>query len=743
METLYLFSSTRSMKCFFAQNYAESFLPATKSIGEFLEFVLRVEGKRKIPNYLRQYYLYKAISATDTQKLGEFAKNFTQFLQNSSFFLKFYDELCAECVEIRELEKLDIYAFYDDHIQVLESVFRAYQKLLEKHHFFDHYFLQNYAITFELLAEFSQIVIQIDGFLTRFEVKIFKEISKQIPISFLLRIDTFNQDYYQKLFSLTLEFGAYTIVLGQGSFSITDFKEILPNVKNLEILEFQDKIAEVGGIFSQIDIWLKQGVLPEQISVILPNESFIEYLKLFDKARNFNFAMGESLSALKIYERLVESKENFSDFASFEAFLIEEIESEGANVCKSVQETLSEFKFSLPYLESLEAREQILVFLEMLKEQSLDDVGGGRISVMGILETRGVHLEYVIIPEFNASNVPSISDKDIFLNTQIRENVGLPTRKNRENLQKHYYATLLDNAKESRILCLNNDVTKPSRFLLEDSIFGTQKPKKTSLAYSEYFISGKPLSYKEQQIIAPLGVESFSATSLECFLTCKRKFYYRYILGLKAEALESVNIGSKIHEALKEVYSGAREFDEDVLYKRFCECLSVSFNAREHFESELAKKYLKRVFALEQERLKDGWIPTFFESGFSFDFGGFALKGRIDRIDKKGNELLVLDYKYKRSLKADSLNYEKSSDFQLPIYYLATKTQNPNCNIDAGFYDLYSAEIVKERDLATKVGVLEEKLKEIKQGAKEVDFSLAQKRNACKFCDFIYLCNRY
>ncbi|WP_248613394.1 hypothetical protein [Helicobacter winghamensis] len=74
------------MKSFFAQNYAESFLPVAKSVGEFLEFVLRVEGKRKIPKYLRQYYLYKAIHSTDTQKLGEFAKNFTQFLQNSSFF---------------------------------------------------------------------------------------------------------------------------------------------------------------------------------------------------------------------------------------------------------------------------------------------------------------------------------------------------------------------------------------------------------------------------------------------------------------------------------------------------------------------------------------------------------------------------------------------------------------------------------------------------------------------------------
>ncbi|WP_236096445.1 PD-(D/E)XK nuclease family protein [Helicobacter sp. MIT 11-5569] len=732
------------MKRFFVQNYAESFLPPTKSVGEFLEFILRVDKKRKIPKFLRQYYLYKAICLTDTQKLGEFAKNFTQFLQNSSFFLKFYDELCAECVEIKSLSKLDIYAFYDDHLQVLEAVFDAYQKLLAKHHFFDQYFLQDYTITFELLNEFDRIIMQVDGFLTRFEIKIFQCISQKIPMTLKLKIDTFNQEYYQKFFDLDLEFGEYSILLEQEKFSIVDFIQATQKAKNLEILEFQDRIAEVGGIFAQIDIWLNQGVQPEQISIVLPDESFIEYLKLFDKARNFNFAMGTHLSTFEMYQKIVESKESFANFESFEEFLMLQLEHQNANVRQNVLEVLGEFKFSLVYMESLEVYEQILVFLEMLKEQSLDDIGGGRISVMGILETRGVSLDYVIIPEFNAGNVPSISDKDIFLNTKIRENVGLPTRKNRENLQKHYYAELLNGAKESRILCLNNDITKPSRFLLEDSIFGAQKPQKTSLVYSEYFLNGKALNYKEQQILAPLNVESFSATSLECFLTCKRKFYYRYILGLKSEAVEAVNMGSKIHEALKEVYSSAKNFDTKTLYAELCLRLNISNSAKERFESELAKQYLKHVFDFEKKRFEGGWIPVAFESDFIFNYAGFTLKGRIDRIDRRENMLFVLDYKYKRSLKIDSAkSYEKSTDFQLPIYYLATKAQNPNNAIKAGFYDLYEAKIIEEVDLDTKVAMLEEKLKAIKNEAREVDFSLATKRDACKFCDFIYLCNRY
>ena len=746
MESLYLFSSTRSMKHFFVQT--KGFLPATRTMGDFFDFILRVEKKRKIPKFLREYYLYEAICATDTQKLGDFARNFTQFLANSSFFFKFYDELCAECVEIKNLEERDIYVFYEDHLKILQQIFNTYRDLLEKDNFFDKYF---YRIIRLLLSYYQDLIVLLHKLMVFYQVlkcRFLKKYLQGFLLFFNVKVDVFNKEYYEKIFGISLKFGRYEILLNHQAFSVMDYKGEKLRVSSIQILEFQDKIAEVGGIFSQIDIWLKQGVQPEQIHIVLPDESFIKFLKLFDKARNFNFAMGESLIEFEIYQKILEilEKENFlfESFCAFESFLSENLEGKKTSLRKKIFEVLEEFKYAFPYLKTLDVRGKVLMFLEMLKAQNLDDVGGGRINVMGVLETRGIALEYVIIPEFNASNVPSLSDKDMFLNTKIRESVGLPTRISRENLQKHYYAELLNNAKEVRILCLNNEIQKPSHFLLEDSIFGIQKPKKTSLAYSEYFLSGKALGYKEQQIIAPLNKDSFSATSLECFLTCKRKFYYRYILGLKEEPQERVNMGSKIHEALKEVYMQAKEFNANVLYKEFCERLNVSFSAREYFESELAKKYLKRVFDLEQERLKEGWNPILFESDFSFMLEGFELKGRIDRIDKKGDELFVLDYKYKRTLELDSIKgYAKAVDFQLPIYYLALQQQYPHCNIGAGFYDLYKAEIVGEKDLEAKANVLKEKLEEIKQGAKEVDFSLAQKRDVCKYCDFIYLCNRY
>lgn len=782
MEILHLFSNMRAMKHFFAQNFAEDFLPTSKSIAEFLDFILRVDKKRKIPPFLRHFYFYKAIRANSqkTEKLGSFARNFTQFLLNSNFFLKFYDELCAECVLIESLEKLDIYAFYDDHLEVLKAIFKTYQEILTNAHFFDKYFLEDYQITFELLDRFDVIMVHLEGFLNRFEMQVFTKIAQKLPITFRLTLDAFNQAYYQNLFGLELDLGFYEITLFREKFSVKGSNLENPDAQQkawqnptLEVLEFNDKIAEAGGIFAQIDVWLEQGIKPEQICVVLPNEDFAQYLKLFDKARNFNFAMGNSLKDSALYRNLksfvqeksesaqenLESPQegdvcdsslipNFQSFEAFKEFLQNlETHSKASQTIKGkFLETLGQFEFALEYLKPLSLKEQILVFLNLIEEVSLDDVGGGRISVIGILETRGICFDYLIIPEFNAGNVPSFSEKDLFLNTAIRQMVGLPTRENRENLQKHYYAQLIQKSRQTWIMCLDNDESKPSRFLLEDSIFGHARFLKASLKYSEYFLSGKALNYQERKIIAPMNVESFSATSLQCFLTCKRKYYYRYILGFKEPPSGTVNIGSKIHEILKMVYCSAKTYDMDSMYQEVCEKLKKSDSAREFFDSALAAKYLKRFFETEKSRLESGWIPFCFEQDFCFDLFGFTLRGRMDRIDKRGDEVCVLDYKYKRNLKVESKNYEKATDFQLPLYALAVQKgvigSVPE-KIQAGFYDLYEAKIEQEKDLNAKIEDLQEKLEKIRANCKEVNFELAPKYETCKYCDFIYLCNRY
>lgn len=747
MEKLYLFSNTRSIKAFFEEHYATSFLPDAQSIGEFLDFVLRVEGKSKIPPFLRYVYLYEAIREADSKAFGEFAKNFSQFLKNSDFFFKFYDELCAESVRLEELERLDIYAFYDDYLQVLKRIFTLYSKKLVENHFFDQYFLEDYKITFELLGAYESVEVHLEGFLSRFEMQIFREISTQKLIIFKIFINAFNCEYYQRLFGVALKEGEFSLKMENGELEILEFMPQAKSPSNLQLLEFDSKISEVGGVFTQIDLWLQEGVLPEEICVILPNEEFIKYLQLFDRARNFNYAMGEKIQETAFFKRIEEYAESAENFEEFERFITQSQENtwEDREAKKIILQRLEYFAFGLKYLDSLQTKDKIYTFFMLLKKETLDDIGGGRISVMGILETRGVAFSHVIVPEFSQSNVPKVSQKDIFLNSLIRQKVGLPTRKDRENLQKYYYAKLFERCKEVCVMFVENEEEEASRFLLEEGIFKNAAIHKAALKYGEYFLSGEALNYKEKEIIAPLDLGVMSATKLECLLTCKRKYYYRYVLGYREQ--ERFNAGTKIHNALQKAYVNFinhRDFER--LQQEAYENLQGSQSQKERFELEVAKAYLQGFFRVEKRHLGEGWIPMEFEKEFSLLVGGIPFRGRIDRIDKRGKSALVLDYKYKKNLKVSTQrSVDSAKDFQLVLYALAFQELcgKEACEIEAGFYDIYEAKIKKEEVLGEKTQRLLEKLEELKEAKEEFSFELCKERSPCNFCEFIYLCKRY
>ncbi len=90
----------------------------------------------------------------------------------------------------------------------------------------------------------------------------------------------------------------------------------------------------------------------------------------------------------------------------------------------------------------------LFLWLKRLSKLSIDDVRGGKITVMGALETRGVAFKGVIIIDFNDGIVPAIPAKDEFLNSSVRKLANLPTKNDREALQKQVYKRLIENGDE-------------------------------------------------------------------------------------------------------------------------------------------------------------------------------------------------------------------------------------------------------------------------------------------------------
>lgn len=733
---LYIFSSNRARKQFFLENFDNSFLPASKTLGEFFESILRVDGKIKIPDILRRIYLYESLKECNTHSLGEFASNFSKFLSNSDFFLKFYDELCAECVSIEYLEQFDIYAFYEDHLKILKDIFRVYHQKLTENNLYDKYFVEDYKINVELLSNYDELQVFISGFLSKFECKIFYELSKIKPIILKIKINKFSKTYYERLFNMEIDYGIVWFLIRDSKISIKA-KENTQLHKQPLIMEFSNKVSLVGGIFAQIDSWLESGVVLEDICVILPNEEFVAYLKLFDTARNFNYAMGIKLKDTRIFKQLKLKADEICDIESFFRFIGEFNDSKDSSVIKKIQESWEYFKPMIPYFAQLD-KEIILSFLKYIEEYTIDDVGGGRINVIGILESRDINFSHVIMPEFIEGVVPSFSNKDIFLNTTIKKEASLPTKLDRENLQKSYYLNILQNSKEVIIYTINNDDTKPSRFLLDKDVF-CGKIHNASKEYDDYFVKNNFYKYSDSEIVDALNIKAISPTSLKIFLDCKRQYYYKYILGLKDEEVRE-HVSNAIHNALHIGFVNFLKHGNFNLLSQEVFRLIDEYgeNELDKFNVSLAKKYVKDLLLYEEERYKSGYIPKFLEKEFTIDIGKITLKGRIDRIDVRGDEILVLDYKYKKN------NIKSSHDFQMLFYKLAAQRFFTNKNIKVGIYDVYNAKIeyYDESKLEKEEQELLKILHDIEE-IKELSFTLTDKRQVCEYCSFKYICNRY
>lgn len=111
--------------------------------------------------------------------------------------------------------------------------------------------------------------------------------------------------------------------------------------------------------------------------------------------------------------------------------------------------------------------------------------------------------------------------------------------------------------------------------------------------------------YQEEEIKATIPKDfSFSASSLNAFLTCKRRFYYHYIKRFKESPKDESNsvVGSLLHELLKEAYE--KDKNPYALEERLIQLLETKGNItpKERLDTLIALKK-SRLFMLKKRTL--------------------------------------------------------------------------------------------------------------------------------------------
>ncbi|MGL2757301.1 ATP-dependent deoxyribonuclease AddB [Helicobacter pylori] len=766
---LFVFSSTRRLKHFYLEQ-GEGFLPNAMSMGNFFEQAFYIPNKKKIPNSTRQILMIDTIKAIAKEKksilegLLLFENSFLGYLESTSFLFDLFDELSSACIKLNELSSKDIYLDYEKHLEVLEMIYERYIKKLEELGFYDKIMQEKPAILKEFFEHFSSIEWHLDGFMSVFERQCLLEAAELVPITLHLSCDKYNQKFLEFL-NLKLETDC--------DYSI-DFKtqKILSQTPKRQKIEpklyANSSYLKQGALVLQtIEEYLQKDNDPNKMAIITPNADFLPFLKLLDKNNNLNFAMGLGAKNSPYYTELVKILEDLEtsgfdlsaspllDLERLTLPLLEQQSSKEKAPLKEVHsQIMHQYHLLKNTLQNYSLKDLLHLYLQEFEANfRLDDSSGGKIRVMDTLETRGMQFDKIVIVDFNETCVPSLKDCDLFLNSALRKSLNLPTLLDKKNLQKHYYYQLFKNSKEIVLSYTESETSKASNMLLELDLH--TEPIKD--AYTLFAPS--PLKdYQEEEIKAAIPKDfSFSASSLNAFLTCKRRFYYHYMKRFKESPKDENNsaVGSLLHELLKEAYE--KDKNPYALEERLIWLLETRENItpKERLDTLVALKKIQAFYAKEKERFKAKIKILDLEKSFETIIQGVIFKGRIDRIDKTAdNEIILLDYKFKSDLKLDNMSEKQrkslspieiaqiSTDYQMAIYAFALKNLGYKEPIKAFFYDLRKGELLEEDELILQAKMDHLEFSLIPKLKQEIDFEKTLEVKDCEYCSFKDMCNR-
>ena len=752
------------------------------TIGDFLSrSVVDAENRKFIDKQLKIIYLKEAIQNIQIEKLG-FSKEFTTFLKQSEYIFRFFQELSNEYVDIETLMKYDTYAMYADHLDILKVIYKNYMEILVKYNYCDNIILpSSYKINEDYIKQFDDVTLYLEGYLSQFEFKILQDIAKIQNLTIIITLNEFNK----KNILLFKEYGLdeelqinHTYTINVSKLKIIKKSQKQKNTQNIVISPISSQLEQIGFIKYQIAQMTHAGIDPEKIAVVIPNEKISSQLELFDEEHYFNFAMGRGISnnkivkVVKLITKVLVDKEPKDEEKLKYLNINNEIFTTlfQNNWNKDITEVI--FDEILNYLFSFEKEEELLEKLEQIKISmkillfsninnkqiiiktkefmklfstelnsiTVDDVSGGKITVLGILETRAIDFDGIIVIDFNDQKIPKISVKDKFISSSLKQMVGLPSIEDRENLQRYYYKRIFDNAANIAICYVDDEQSVMSRFIVQ--LFPDYKKYIQKNDFKSILYQKKSFEHFYSEVILDIDLSkcSWSATSLKTYLQCKRKYYFQYLSNIKDHNTsikpEAFEIGNIIHNCLEDAVKN------NTLHNQFISSYFSTFQKNNPYlilELELWKKRLEKLVEYENMRKANGIEIYEVEKPFNLTYKGINIKGTIDRIDKyPDNTYEIIDYKTSASLKIDTLKtYEESTDFQLEFYYLS---QRDKMIKDVCYYSLSDMTMKNEIVLQEKLALLDLHFLALK--TEKVNFKCTDNLTHCTFCTYKTICQR-
>ena len=483
--------------------------------------------------------------------------------------------------------------------------------------------------------------------------------------------------------------------------SIFDFLRNAKHVSNSASRKFQYHHQDVKNLFNN---QILQSVIHWNVCL----EKAVEHIK----DQNKNYIEYSDIKELFVKEKLLDDllenifdlKHNFSEsnassvFYKINQVLVKEtfpsvksqIEKNALLVYNEIFEKLQKYSQLNLHLKNEKVFFQILSQLESAQKINFLGEPLEGLQIMGMLETRALDFENVILVSANEGILPKDGSENSLIPQELKRLYGLPGYSERDSIFAYYFYRLLQFPGNIHIT-YNTESDKfgageESRFIKQLRLEATLKNKEIQLFDHQFHIPiaidplKNPAIEKTDLIkkkLLALFESGLSPSSLNTFVNCPLDFYYQYVLGIKENQEKEINIeadrmGSVIHNTLEELFSEVKEKNnftaeainemfakvEKMLIKQFEIENRIDFGMN-HLIYNVSLSFIQSFLKEEKKQLdeakKAGIVPQILfleeklEATIEMEIEGkiipVKIKGTADRIDLWGSVTRIIDYK--------------------------------------------------------------------------------------------------
>lgn len=384
-----------------------------------------------------------------------------------------------------------------------------------------------------------------------------------------------------------------------------------------------------------------------------------------------------------------------------------------------------------PYLNSIKT--VFTLFTELLQTSSFDFEGDAfeGLQIMGVLETRVLDFENIIITSVNEGIFPSGKSNSSFITYDLKQEFQLPLYMEKDAIYTYHFYRLIQRAKNITLLYSGHsegmNTGEKSRFLSQlevDQLKNHEYEKQVITSHINIAPTTLKEIHKTEEVlerIKRLAEKGFSPSALTSYIRNPIDFYFQKILMLQeAEEVEenvaANTLGTIVHDTLEAFY---KPLEGSILNISVLEAMKsrihgeVTKQFQKTFKGgtfskgknlivfEVAKRYIQNFINLEMEDVNAGneieivQIETKLTMNVPMDEIPFPvnLRGIVDRVDRYNGKLRIIDYKTGKVDKADveitdwetiTEDYKHSKAFQILAYVAMISQEVDFHNAEAG-----------------------------------------------------------